>query len=307
MKTVKLNVDAPNIDCGTAVALGFFDGLHIGHAEVIRRTVKYARENNLAAVIWTFESMPKHSILLTDECEKSELAASLGCDYIIFESFEDICTYSGEKFVREILIEKLHTEFAFSGFNFTFGAGGKCGVDDLRRLLRIYGSDSAAVEKVECDGETVSSTLIRRKLELGDVKKAADMLGRPYHICGKVTEGKKLGRDMGFPTANLVLDRPRILPKGGVYISRVTLPNREEKWGITNIGTNPTVSGDDSIKIETHILDYRGDLYSESLKIEFMDFIRSEKRFGNLDELISQLADDEKKARSFIEKRIQSE
>ncbi|MBO7245810.1 MAG: bifunctional riboflavin kinase/FAD synthetase [Clostridia bacterium] len=285
----------------TAVALGFFDGVHVGHKAVIENAVKYSRENNIPAVVWTFLNSPKKaSLSITDNDERKALFEALGVDILIaFPFSEDVKGLTKDKFVNTVLKENLNAQKVFCGFNYSFGAGGKGTPEELKQLCEKQDISVEISKEISVDGETVSSTRIREYIENGFPEKASRLLGRPYSISGTVTTGKKLGRTLGFPTANVHIPENKVFPKDGVYLT-VTSFEGKSLYGITNIGTNPTV--DEKIRrAENFIFDFGEDIYGKEIEIEFLRFIRGERKFDSVELLAAQVKKDIETAKSYIE------
>ncbi len=285
----------------TAVALGFFDGVHEGHKAVINAAVKYSRENNIPAVIWTFVNSPKKTALsITDNDERKVIFEALGVDTLIAFPFSgDVKGLTKAEFVNTVLRDCLNAEKVFCGFNYSFGAGGKGTPEELKKLCESQGISVEISEEISVQGETVSSTKIREYIENGFPEKANALLGRPYSINGAVSHGKKLGRTLGFPTANIKICENKVLPKDGVYFT-VTEFEGKRFYGITNIGTNPTVE-DKQRRAENYIFDFNGDLYGKEIKIKFLSFIRGEKKFDTVELLAEQVKKDIQTAKSYIQ------
>lgn len=295
------NAPFTNLSGRTAVALGFFDGVHEGHKAVINAAVKYSRENNIPAVVWTFVDSPKkNSLSITDSAERRSVLKDLGVDILIeFPFSDDVKELSNEAFVNTVLKGCLNAEKVFCGFNYSFGAGGKGTPEELKKLCEEQGISVEISEEISVRGETVSSTVIREYIENGFPEKAHMLLGRPYSIKGTVINGKKLGRTLGFPTANVHIPENKVLPKDGVYLT-VTSFDGKSFYGITNIGTNPTV--DEKIRrAENFIFDFGEDIYGNEIKIEFLRFIRGEKKFDSVESLAEQVKNDIETAKEYIE------
>lgn len=278
-----------------AVALGNFDGLHIGHKTVLKSTMEIAKKHNLEAKVMLFDIHPKEFLfseklprLMTDaEIEKSLTAMGFG---ICRVSFKEIMNYSCEEFFEKILIEKLGAKAVCCGFNYSFGKNGTGNSETLKELCKESGIECNVSEPVSIDGMTVSSTAIRNFLLNGEVQKAAQMLGRNYAICGEVMDGDKRGRTMGFPTANQRIDDALAVPKFGVYETLVTVDGKKYK-GVTNIGIRPTFLAEKALS-ETHIIDFSGDIYRKDITVELVRFLRPERQFGSLLKLKEQLEKD---------------
>ncbi len=288
-----------------SAALGNFDGVHIGHAELISRTVKYAKENGCASAVWTFKGsagvLPNKpdARCITDTEEKLELMASLGVDYAILEDFEKVRGLSAESFVKELLVDSLNVRCAVCGYNFKFGAGGKASADDLQRLM--YPHHCIIVPQVFAGNTPVSSTAIRRLIENGDMEGARELLGHPFSISAPVAKGKQLGRTIGIPTVNQYFKSGHVVPKKGIYACRVTV-NGKSFIGVSNVGIRPTIENDDHrFNCETHILDFNGCIYGETVNISFYSRLRDELRFGDVEALRRQIELDVQKARQYFD------
>lgn len=281
---------------GSAIALGFFDGVHIAHQKIIQEAVKYSKENNLCAMALSFDRSPleilspeKVSYLTTSE-EKEEIISSLGAKTEFLALTHNLLNMEAEDFVKEILVKKYNIKYAVCGYNYRFGKGGKGDTNLLTRYGDKYGFKVCVFERETACGDSISSSRIRKLIVEGNIEEANELSGRSFSIRGKVCEGKKLGRTLGFPTANVFWDDCKVLPKKGVYKTRVTAENQKYK-SITNIGINPTV-GKEKLRAETYISSFSGNLYEKEIKIEFLQFIRSEKTFSDIDELKMQIEKD---------------
>lgn len=279
---------------GCAVALGNFDGLHIGHLAVINRTVEEAGTELTAAVMLfdehsmkavTGEAPPK---LITDS-ERAELFKKKGIEAFTV-NFSEIRDFSPEEFVEEILIKKLNAKVVLCGFNYRFGNKAKGDAKLLEKLCIEKGIKCVIIDEVETYGMAVSSTAIRNAVECGDIEKANSMLGRSFGYCTQVINGDKRGRTWGFPTINQKLPEGLVTPHFGVYESIVTVESKSYK-GVTNIGSRPTV-GTKEILSETHILDFNSELYGTCVDVRLVRFIRKEQKFSSFQELIEQIKSD---------------
>lgn len=278
----------------TVVAIGKFDGVHLGHRELLITASELARRAGLVSVCYIIENEGSKAILLPDFREKYICEA--GIDKIIVQNLtREFMNMSAEDFVKGILADTLNCAHVVVGYDFRFARGRSSGTQELGSLCRSCGIDCTVIPEVVCTLSdatmTASSTNIRSFLSQGDVKSASAILGRAYSICGEVVHGRQLGRTLDFPTANIIPPRELILPKAGVYATRVTVGGRVYP-SVTNIGDNPTVSESNSITVETNILDFEGDIYSHRIDVEFIDRIRDEKKFASLDELKSQVQKD---------------
>ena len=300
------------LDNESTVALGCFDGVHIGHSKIIANAVDVARRNALDCVVWSFQAPPKSFFakeldqkseysqgLLTTLDEKKELVFELGVDTFICVPFdENIAKLSPREFFEDILVARLNAKHIFCGFNYRFGYKGSGDVELLRSLCREFKIELTVFDEIKLDNITVSSSAIRSFLLSGELEKAEKMLGRPFSLYGKITDGQHLGRKLGFPTINQELPNNKMLIKNGVYLTRVKFEN-DVKYGITNIGWRPTVEGKFPI-CETHILDFSGNLYGTFVTVEFVKFIRGEQKFNSLEELTAQIQRDVEFAREYV-------
>ncbi|ADL51536.1 bifunctional riboflavin kinase/FAD synthetase [Clostridium cellulovorans] len=293
-----------DLEDSTYITLGSFDGLHMGHQQLIKSTVSKARENNIKSMVYTFSNHPL-SILAPDKEPKQlmvnekkiEILKKLEVDIVNFAHFnEEYLKIQPVAFI-ELLVKKYNMKGIVVGYNNRFGYKNQGDVELLKAYSNEYGYEVIVIDPVKEHDTIVSSTKIRAFITEGEVEKASVLLGRPYSLEGKVVSGKHLGNTIGFPTANIEINFKRLLPKGGVYYSNVKVENKIYK-GITNIGYNPTVQGD-SLSVETHILDFNQSIYDEFIEVYFVKRIRDEKKFKSIDELVKQLKQDKAYAEKF--------
>ncbi len=283
-----------------SVLLGLFDGLHRGHMSAVGELLKLSGEKT----VFTFNSASmitkgERGLLLTDS-EKKERLLALGADRVISRDFGELKDLSPEDFVQKILFKELRAKRVICGENFRFGRGGKADAEALKELCRALGIDAAIVPTV-CDGGLpISTTRIRGLIEGGEIAEANRLLGYCYGFGGTIEHGSGIGTKMGIKTINLMFEAQRVLPKKGVYASKVSIDGAAYA-GVTNIGTRPTVHSDGRVVIETHLLDFEGDVYGKSAEVALTDFMREEKRFGGLDELREAVAKDIKRAKELFE------
>ena len=283
-----------------AVALGLFDGVHLGHRAVIAKAVEMAEHGYIPSA-FTFacssllEKQGRIIEYIYPDSFKAELISELGIGDIFCEDFSSIKDLSGEEFVRDFLKEKLSTCFVSCGRDFRFGKNASCNISDLSELCRRYGIGLGITEDVTSGGENISSRRIRELLSSGNMTFAAELLGRCYSICSEVVHGKHLGRTLGFPTINQNFSPGQLVPRFGVYRTDV-LVNGITYAAVTDIGVKPTISGERSPLAETHIVGFEGDIYGETVNTSFRAFIRPEMKFSSLDELRIQIAEDTKAA-----------
>lgn len=273
-----------------AVCLGMFDGIHLGHRELIKETVKKAKENNLKSAVLTFVSKSETGKIYPFS-ENLKVMEKLGIDTVFAVNFtEDFKKLSAKYFIDKFLIEYIKASFVVCGFNFKFGYLREGDINTLDE----YGKGKyklTVIPEVKIDGETVSSTFIKSLLKEGNIKKANLCLGEGFRISEAVIMGKKLGREISFPTINMPLLNTVTPIKRGVYLSEVKIGDKVFK-GISNIGIAPTLKCEKNALIETHIIGFSGDLYNKYVTVYLKDFIREEKKFKDIDELKSTIKKD---------------
>lgn len=298
MQIIKKDYKKVNTAGGTAVAIGNFDGVHKGHQRMLDTLKKVSYDLGVPSIVYTFSEHPvnvfskKSQALIYSNEKKAELIEKSGIHTLFFEDFSSVRDIEAEDFVKEILIDKFNISAVVIGEDGRFGKSGKGDAALLMELAKVYGFSVHVVDSVKVLGEVCSSTKIREKISSGDLKGADRMLTRPYSIKGVVIADKQLGRSYGYPTANILLDDNYITPKRGVYATDVTISGMRKK-AITNVGTT---SFDDVKKerIESHILDFSGDLYGKEIEVEFLYFMREFENFATVDELKNQLDEDKK-------------
>lgn len=291
------------------VTLGTYDGVHLGHQEIIRKMVNEARAAQKESVLLTFHPHPRmvlypdsHSVRLIDTVdEKLEKLRRLGLDTVILYPFTSrFSRLSAVEFVRDVLVSQIGVSHMLVGHDHHFGKNREGDFQQLAELGNLYGFTVEQIMPVEINGVTISSTKIRAALAEGDMKTVGNYLGQPYQLNGIVVHGNKLGRTIGFPTANIELDETtKILPKLGVYAVKVTLRGKSLD-GVMNIGKKPTVQQSEKVNVEVYLFDFDEDIYGETLRVQVFDHIRPEKKFNSLDELKDQLRKDEETARSVL-------
>lgn len=291
----------------SVVTIGTFDGVHIGHKEIINQLVKTAQEDDLDAVILTFFPHPRMVLqkesgikLINTIDERRTLLAETELDHLIIHSFtKEFSRLTALEFVRDILVQRLNAKKIIIGYDHRFGRNREATIEDLKEFGETFDFEVIEIGAQQLNEVSVSSTKIRRALEDGDCKTAHAYLGYPFMLNGTVVKGKSIGKTLNFPTANLHIEEDyKIIPKIGVYVVQAEISG-EKVYGITNIGTNPTLGG--IIKtIETYFLDFKGDLYDQELKIEFLKRIRDEKNFDSVEELKEAIQEDEKFARLYL-------
>lgn len=303
----------PGTEQGSVVTLGNFDGVHLGHQALLRQAGDLARVDDLPLIAVTFEPLPREYFApqapvarLTRLRERFCFIANLDVvDTLVVLPFRaQLVAMSAEEFVREILVDRLNTRHVVIGDDFRFGKGRTGDFALLQRMGKELGFVAEAAGTVTLDGDRVSSTRIRNHLDNGDVADAAQLLGRPMTLCGRVTHGDKRGRQIGFPTANIALNR-RLSPLSGVYVVTVVFADGRRVDGVANVGTRPTVDGQDA-RLEVHLFDFDKDIYGAILQVEFRHFLRGEQKFDSLDELIDQIGRDAEAARIWLAGNVES-
>lgn len=279
------------------LALGFFDGVHLAHRDLLQSAAKIANERGLAFGIFTFGSggaIKTGAARLYDDGEKTEIFDSLGADFTVIADFGEISGSSPKDFVKKILVADLNCALCVAGFNFRFGKGAKADSDTLCRLMRECGGDACILEEITIDGTTISATLIRGLISEGRIEEANRYLGAPYYIKGRVLHGRSDGRKMGFPTVNIDIDEGRIIPRLGVYRTATVIDGKIYN-GVSNVGVCPTFNGSE-VRLETHIIGYNGDLYGRDMRIYLLGYLREEKKFDSIEELRAQIDFDKNRA-----------
>ena len=285
------------IEEGTAVAIGKFDGLHLGHRRLLKEILRQ-KEDGLKAAVFTFDPSPEvffgmnPSRELSTNEEKRALFREIGIDILVEFPFNRMTAATPpEDFVVDILCRRMNARFVAAGTDLSFGAMGKGNFALMSSLARHLGFEARKIDKIERNGKVISSTLIRRYVEEGNMEEAAACLGAPYRITGKIVHGRALGRRIGIPTLNQLPPPDKLLPPFGVYYSEVKADGRIYK-GMTNIGTKPTVSEEPKVTVETYLYDFDGDLYGETAEVGLLTFRRPEKRFSGVPELKRTMEED---------------
>ena len=282
-----------------AVALGFFDGVHPAHRKILDAAVLKKAEG-LTPCVFTFDSIPAKgsSRLLTTFEERKKLIEKSGIELFVSASFDDLKDMTAEEFVKDVLIETLNAKAVFCGFNYRFAKGAAADTETLRILLESLGAKLYVTEEITTEQGVLSSTLIRNLLSEGKVKEASLLLSRNYSLTGEIVHGNALGRTIDTPTLNIKVSGEKLLPRFGVYASRVTLGEKTFD-AVTNIGMKPTV-GSDIPTVEAFLLNASGDFYGDVATLELAEFIRPEQKFSSLGELKTQITKDIEKAKSIL-------
>lgn len=290
------------------IALGFFDGVHLGHGALLKRTAEVGHEKGLTPAALTFDRHPgsvltgKQVPLLTTVADRKALMEELyGVqEVIVLASLGGMLDTPWRDFVTGFLIQKHGAAHLVAGADFCFGKGGEGTADKLRALCAQLGIGCDIIPKVELEGVTVSSTYIRRLVARGDMEAAGRFLGHPYGLTGRVEHGKKLGSRLGFPTVNLTLAPELLVPAYGVYAARVRLNGGEDYPAVTNVGVRPTVGDSGTVSVESFLLDFEGDLYGKDIRLEFYHRLRPERRFDGMEALKAAIVENVRQTRAYF-------
>lgn len=304
LKSFKITKFRENTDIekGCAVAVGGFDGVHIGHRAMITTLVNEAKRNFVPSVVFTFDASdsPKsESKLLTTDEKKNSLLFSLGVDAVVSVPFSEIKGMNAKDFIRLVFVDLLNAKSIVCGYDFRFGSNRAGDVSLIRSVLSGSGVSVITPNAVVLDGVPVSSTLIRGHIAEGDFLKANALLGYSFSFKGEVVHGRKLGRTLGFPTLNQKYPKLLAIPRFGVYAVRCTVGGKAY-GGVANVGVKPTVGGEDSPLCETYLFDYSGDCYGSVAETEFVAFIRGEEKFPSLDALKERVLQDMTDAKNIL-------
>lgn len=292
----------------SAVAIGKFDGVHLGHRLLLNELVKQT-DNGLRPTVFTFDPSPEvffgfgKGELSTKE-EKRELFSRIGIEVLIeFPFNKETAAIPAENFVLDILLGRMKAQFIAAGPDLSFGDRGKGNFELLRTLSSHKGCEVEMIDKLTMDGKTISSTLIRSLVQDGEMEEAAHYLGRNYSVRGMIRHGLANGRKIGFPTINQIPPAGKLMPPNGVYFTRTTIGGRQFR-SITNIGDNPTIGDHNAVTVETFLFDYRGDLYGEEAVVELLHYHRPERKFSDLQALKAQIENDRQSAACFHEQAV---
>ena len=283
----------------TVVALGTFDGCHKGHASVLQGAFLLAKKNGLKSVAYTFDSVPRGDRMIFTLDEKIKAIAAHRIDYIAIDSFDRVKSMSGQDFVDRVLFGELNAKGASCGFNYRFGHRAASKAEDLKEMIEKAGGCVRISPEISINSELICSTLIRRKIECGEVEDIIPY-SRPYSIYAPVEKGKGLGKKMGIATINQRVPEGKVQPRVGVYITDCAI-GEDVYPAVTNVGYRPTTDGENEfLNVETHIIGYEGNLYSSCLRVTFFKYLRDEMRFSSLEELISQINEDISASKSYF-------
>ena len=288
-----------------ALSIGMFDGVHIGHQSIISQLNTVAKDKNLESAILTFWPHPRTIFFPNDDLkllntieEKTYFLQKYSIQNLILQDFsEDFRNLTGAEFVKQILVEKLNVKHLIIGHDHTFGKNKSGNFSLLEKMAPELEFEVQQVQAVDFQEMHISSTQIRKALSVGNIKEANEMLGYTYSVSGEVVHGKKIGRTIGYPTANIAVNSMKFLPKKGAYIVDVFVKKQHLK-GMLSIGTNPTVDGK-LVSVEVYILNFNDDIYGEEISVNFREFLHDEIKFENLEKLIERLDEDKKLTENF--------
>ena len=294
------------------IALGFFDGVHIGHSALMKKTAETARKKNITPSVITFDEHPlsvvlgKKIPLISSPEERAELIRRLyGINEVIFLKFDgELMRMPWDEFVKRLVTE-YNAVHLVCGHDYTFGYKGQGTAEKLREKCNELCIECDIIEPVTVNGERVSSTMIRKMIENGDMEKAALYLGHYHTLTDTVREGKKLGRTINAPTVNMTFAENVLVPRRGVYATTVHLPDGKTYRGVTNVGVRPTIDDSEKVTAETYIIGFSGDLYGSRIRLEFKKFMRDETKFSSVDALKAQIENDTKAVNVYFDEESQ--
>ncbi|HEY1008855.1 MAG TPA: bifunctional riboflavin kinase/FAD synthetase [Daejeonella sp.] len=295
------------------VTIGTFDGVHIGHQKIISRLTEISRQKGGETVILTFFPHPRMILhpedkaikLINTISEKAERLEALGIDHLIITPFSrDFSNQTPEEYVSNVLVDKIGTKHIVIGYDHRFGKGREGDLEDLQKFSQNFGFEVEEIPEQDINDVAVSSSKIRTAILSGDVRTANNFLGYPFHLTGKVIKGDQIGRSLGYPTANLFVEETyKLIPADGIYAVEVVVRpgSTVEKtgYGMAYIGARPTINGM-SRNIEVNIFDFNEDIYGETIRLKFLDFVRADEKFNSIEELKDQLGKDEKAVRVLL-------
>lgn len=294
-------------DRNTVVTIGTFDGVHLGHKTILSRLTEIAKKEDLDATLLTFFPHPRMVLQQNDDlkmlntlAEKKELLKRVGIDHLVIHPFtKEFSRLSAVEYVRDILVKKLKAKKIIIGYDHRFGRNRTANIENLKEYGEVFDFEVEEISAKELNDVAISSTKIRNALWEGDIEIANTYLGYPYMIHGTIVKGKGIGKTLQYPTANLKVDEPyKLIPQKGVYVTRTSIDNKTF-YGITNIGTNPTVGGTKKT-IETYFFELNQDLYNQKLRLEFLKPIRKEKHFESVEALKKAIQEDEAYALNYL-------
>mgnify|MGYP002416076065 CR=1 FL=1 len=299
-------------DTKRVIALGFFDGVHTGHGALLSRVREKAAALEAVPTAFTFDAHPGSRItgavtpLINSAADRADLMRRLyGIREIIVAHFDSMMRMPWEDFITEYLVKEQGAVHVVAGHDFHFGYKGEGNPQRLEGLCRELGVGCDIIPKVEREGITVSSTYIRTLIAQGEMERAMEFLGHPHVLTDRVTHGKKLGTTLGFPTVNLRFPEGVLVPAHGVYVTRVWFGDGSSRPAVTNIGVRPTVDSDGRVTVEGFILDFDGDLYGQTMRMEFYHRLRGERKFPSMEELAEEIRRNAQQAREYFQEKAE--
>lgn len=316
IENVNVASNSLSYEMPTVVALGYFDGLHMGHMEIIRAACSYAKERDMRLIVQSFSNFPQKNSeqLMSNEIRYNILSSlddKADVDLVCLEFDDSLRTMSADAFLAEVVKAKFNASAVFCGQDYRFGAKAAGDVDLLQKFCAREGIYLGVFDDICLGDVRISSSLLREKLKEGDIdgyRALTNGVGSVF--AGEVASGKRLGRKLGFPTANIRIPRDRVLPRFGVYVGKCALGDKgQEKtyYGVLNIGIRPTVENSTNANLEIHILDFDKDIYGQELTVEILKFLRDERKFGSPQELASTVLLDKKAAQAFVNEYVRNE
>jgi riboflavin kinase / FMN adenylyltransferase len=296
------------IEMPTIATIGTFDGVHLGHRKILSRLLELKAATGMPTVVLTFDPHPRKVLfpdqqdlkLITTTDEKLALLENAGVDIAVVYPFtEEFSQMDPAAYITGLLGGSLRVKKLVIGYDHRFGHARKGNIDTLRSQSALVGYEIEEISALDIDNINISSTRIRRAIEEGNLDLASEFLGRQFSLTGRVIKGKQLGRKLGYPTANLRVDRDKLLPKPGIYCVEVTV-GEEIHAGMMSIGINPTTDTDRTLKLEVNIFDFDRDIYENEISVRFMKRLRDEKKFNGLEELSRALAADKQACLEFM-------
>lgn len=291
------------------VTIGTFDGVHQGHQKILDRVVSKAKTEGLTSILLTFFPHPRmvlqpdHDLKLINTIEERvELVANQGVENVVIHPFsKEFSRTTAYDYVKNILVDQLSAKVVVIGYDHRFGINRSASIEELKEFAALFDFEVIEISKKEVQEVAVSSTKIRKTLLSGEIEKTNNYLNRDFSISGIVKSGKKIGRTIGYPTANLHIDEVyKLIPAAGVYVTSSVIDGKCV-YGMTNIGTNPTVSDEAQQTIETYYIDFNEDLYNRKMELFFHKRLRSEEKFKDIEDLVAAMKKDEQKARSYAQ------
>lgn len=296
------------METATVIALGFFDGVHIGHGALLNMAVQRAGELGCGSAAFTFDRSPREFVtgrpvplLTTSEERAAIIRTQYGVGEVFVAPFDDaMMTMPWEMFLSELLVKKYRAVHLVAGHDFRFGHKNEGDVEKLRAYCALHSLGCDIIPRVELDSVTISSSYIRSLVEEGNVERAAHFLGHPFSMEGTVLHGDGIGKKRIMPTANLIPDAHHIVPAHGVYATRAYLPDGTQRVGVTNVGVRPTVSDLGRVTVETYLPGFDGDLYEKPLRLDFCAYLRPEQKFSSTGELQAMIARNAEEAKKLV-------